>query len=553
MVSKARRIAVIDAETDPFLYNQDVRPFLWGFYDGDDYREFSNARDLFAFLRTQPLIVYAHNGGKFDYTFCLDELDAYSEVFIINGRLAQFKVGECEFRDSFNILPEKLANFAIDGETKHEMDYTKMRVDRRAQHMPEIRRYLRQDCVVLWKVVSAFINKYGRGLTLAGAAMKFWQEFTNNTAPRSSGPFYDNHAPYYCGGRVQCFRSGIIDEHFKVFDINSAYPCAMLLEHPFSVISTPMDCDISEPVIPQSFYDVECVAAGCFPWKDGETLSFPDDGEKRVYRVGGWELQAALDTGAIDPGTSRIHERKDFSRTIDFQSYINHFYPIKQHAVKGSTDYVFAKLMMNSLYGKFGSNPETYKHYGIVPAKKRKAFCSPQNKKAREIGRFNGPWKSAGDLGPWALVQTPATDGKYYNVATAASITSCVRAKLWRMIHAVKAAGGSVLYVDTDSIACIMPASGSNPFAISDQLGDWSDEGTFDRGGIAGKKNYAFHRTVPTKRGEWWKTACKGVRWGADEIMAVAAGAELVYLPPAASRSLFKPPKFITRTIKATG
>jgi hypothetical protein len=35
-----RRIAVIDAETDPFLHGRKPQVFAWGFFDGETYRDF---------------------------------------------------------------------------------------------------------------------------------------------------------------------------------------------------------------------------------------------------------------------------------------------------------------------------------------------------------------------------------------------------------------------------------------------------------------------------------------------------------------------------------
>ena len=62
------KIAVIDAETDPFKHGRIPKPFAWGFFDGTQYADFwgPTATDqLLDFLECypDPLVIFAHNGG----------------------------------------------------------------------------------------------------------------------------------------------------------------------------------------------------------------------------------------------------------------------------------------------------------------------------------------------------------------------------------------------------------------------------------------------------------------------------------------------------------
>ncbi len=576
----AKPVAVIDAETDPFGSRDDKgqlivpKPFLWGFDDGERYREFETQKELIEFLSPQKLLVYAHNGGKFDYHFFLPFLDSYSDVLIINGRLARFKIGECEFRDSYNILPIPLSGYK-----KDEFDYSKMDAKCRHLHMPEIRRYLRNDCRYLFELVSKFLATYGNGVTLAGSAMKYWQKQFNQEAPQTSADFYANVSPFYYGGRVQCFRSGIIDEPFRLFDINSAYPFAMLHEHPISTAGSQTGAhDPAEPVIDQSLYTIRAISAGAFPFRQRGKLLFPGDETQRVYTVTGWEMRAAIETGTAT--VLEVMERIDYGKTINFATYVDHFYRMKQSAPKESPEYVFAKLFMNALYGKFGANPENYGNFGIVPVDKANWFVKPElaeevleeNPGALDIGKHHPPWhdgkdgfpsgyywNAAGTLGPWALLQGGLNEAekRYYNLATAASITGFVRSYLWRQICKIRNAGGTPLYCDTDAIA--FSGAGVGSFAVSKMLGDWSDEaekeGGFIRGGIGGKKLYAFEYRIPRiKDGKriTHKTASKGVRLTADQIMRVAAGETVLAESEAPTFSVHSDPCFVNRKVSKT-
>jgi len=69
-----RKLAVIDLETDPFQHGRLPEPFLSGFDNGEQVVEFWGddcILRLVEFLATlkEPHIIYAHNGGKFDFFY----------------------------------------------------------------------------------------------------------------------------------------------------------------------------------------------------------------------------------------------------------------------------------------------------------------------------------------------------------------------------------------------------------------------------------------------------------------------------------------------------
>ena len=206
-----RPFAVIDSETDPFLKGRIPEPFVWGFYDGSIFRHFvhDSVHSMIEFIADQKIIVYAHNGGKFDYHFLLSYMEAFDNVKIINGRLAQFFIGKAEFRDSLNILPVALKKFELIDEhgnaiKKQEFDYSLM--EKKARYQPEnwekIIEYLRDDCITLYEAIKQFQERYGRHLTLAGAAMAQWKKISKLPLPKSTGEYFEKFKPYYYGGRV---------------------------------------------------------------------------------------------------------------------------------------------------------------------------------------------------------------------------------------------------------------------------------------------------------------------------------------------------------------
>jgi hypothetical protein len=518
-------ISVIDAETDPFKRRRVPAPFIWGYYNGEDYRVFYDTDEFVAFLKTRNDICYAHNGGKFDWHFLLPYVDPYEEILIINGRISKMMLGLCECRDSYNILPIPLSAYK-----KDDMDYSIMEKSERSKpaNKRRIEKYLKNDCIYLYELVSRFISEYGMNLTQAGAAMKQWKKISDQAVPESTPEFYYEMSEFYYGGRVQCFESGIIDADFSVYDINSAYPHAMTHKHPYSTNFKRVDGYQHNA----DFYTVRCISRGAFPERRGNGgVVFPDDGEMRYYYVTGWEYRAALDTKTISRIT--VLESITFCGHTDFIDYVKHFYNkrLECKAAQDDAGSLFAKLLMNSLYGKFAANPEAYKNYMVVPM---------------EVigGLDNLGWKFAGEFGPWGLASSPLEDNKmhFYNVATGASITGFVRAMLWRAICASK----GVMYCDTDSIA----VRSAGKLALGDKLGQWKHEGTFDRAGIAGKKMYIFR---PVSRLEDdYKTASKGVRLTHAELWKVAKGGIVEYERENPSFSVKRAPIFIKREVRKT-
>lgn len=562
---KDKIIAVADCETDPFDGVTIVEPFIWGYYDGDNYEEFRSTEAFMEFIYTLPeTILYAHNGGKFDWMFILDYIDEFDKVMIINGRLARFKIGDVEFRDSMNILPVSLKKMQ-----KDDFDYNKMHRDVREQFMDEIKRYLYHDCIYLHQYINLFIETYGLHLTQAGAAMKVWQEQFNGEAPNDrDGVIYNRFKQFYYGGRCEAFYDGKFNFPVSVFDINSAYPYAMLSEHPislsYSTVTGKEFMDSGNSILGHNFLSIKCLSRGALPFRaTNGSLIFPDDLEIRRYDITGWEYLAAIETNAIN--CVEIIEVHVFDETVNFIPYIKHFYELRQNAKANgdNANDLFAKILMNSLYGKFGSNPDNYQSFMIVDGGLFNDDGSLDDiddelKRGQDMhvpGR--GRWYFGGQIGSRFLAQQPIVEEakRWYNVATAASITGYVRA----MIQRARSQCEGVLYCDTDSLI-VKKENGLN---IGNELGQWKHEGDFKRGAIAGKKMYALEysdkyysklvqKAKPGENVPKTKVATKGARLDFAQVELVALGEVIEYKPQAPTFSVHHEPRFTSRKIRKT-
>lgn len=572
---KKQAIGVIDCETDPFEPGIIPAPFIWGvLFDDGTYREFTDTHACIDYIAEFDGILYAHNGGKFDYHFLREGIESDSPISVIAGRIAKAKIGQCEIRDSLNLFSQtRLADFKDKQRaSKKEIDYRLMRASVRDAHMEEIRVYLRADCESLLGIVLEFINLYGMNFTQAGAAMKYWQKHHaprdsagKGYLPQSTAAFYEEFSPFYYGGRVQCFVAGHDQTDFKVVDINSAYPRAMMEKHPYWSQSSRLSGKLpkNESLIAQCMIDLDAVSDGALPLrseKDG-SLYFPDDsdsGTVRRYRVTGWEYLAGIETDTLRP--VKINASYLFGESVTFEEYVQKFYNLRKDA-KAAGDKardIFAKIFLNALYGKFAANPDKYREF-VLSDPETLAYAN---------------WIESGYMpaGPWGkrhMLTRPIPDSRrrYYNIVTAASITGWVRSYLWRSLLKCE----RPLYCDTDSISAV----GVDRLSLGSELGQWKLEAECDEYAIAGKKLYAFHvkgeprklhvrRQMPLstsddERATWekdlkaWKLACKGADMTPGEIIRIAKGETITNFAQVPNYSIHKDEVgFINRDVRST-
>lgn len=561
-----RKFATADCETDPFKNGRVPIPFIWGHYTLEEgFKYFFETKDFVDFIRDREEIIYFHNGGKFDVHFLFEYIDEQSDVMVVNGRIAKIKIGKAELRDSFMLLPVPLSAYK-----KDDFDYNKMEKENRKANMPEIHTYLSNDCIYLYEILAKNFALYGQKISLASSAFDFWHKkhSTLKYKPKSPAGFFKTYQPYYFGGRVECFKKGIVEEKFNVYDIRSAYPRAMLEEHPYGT-EYKVSTKLPDTGIEICLVKFRGRSFGCLPHRD-KGLKFSHDEVDRNYFATGWELKAGLEAGTIKIRT--IERVTKFTQTINFKDYVGFFYEEKEkhRTVKGA-EYLLAKLYLNSLYGKFGQNSEDHRNYELIEPQYIQSqletccenTCKNYNDYCGIIEHRN--WTYENLLGKLALVSCPIREEKrhYYNVVTAASITGFVRAYLYEQLRRAE----NLLYCDTDSIACT-----GFQGKIGNEIGDWEDEGSFIRAAIGGKKLYAFEKSDEdknksiskrekelerklTKQERYdagFKISSKGVRLSAGEILDIASGEEIEYKNIAPTFSIGNEPKFVKRKVKRT-
>jgi DNA polymerase type B, organellar and viral len=493
-------LGAFDAETNPFDGESFIEPFCFGVaWNCPDtqrilYRDFWGddcVLDFVGFLESMPpMLLYAHNGGKFDFLFLLDHI---TEPFLIGSRIVKAKLGQHEIRDSFSIIPQALGAYQ-----KDTIDYAWFTPEKREMHKNDILEYLASDCENLLELVGKFRERFGDKLTIASTAITELEKFhpLEHKGQRHDETFRD----YYLGGRVEFFEQGLIEGDFKVYDVNSMYPHAMAeYAHPCGDWFYTRDLDVALAA-PVAFIHAKVKRCVGFGVRTKSGLNWGEySGEMKICTH---ELISALARDEIE--LERVYNCMVFPESQNFKTFVDHWMNEKISAEKSGdkAGRMFAKLIANSAYGKTAQNPLNFKEYKIV---------QENDLVDTEI------WEPYDTFGKHEIYRrdNPSSRG-FIDVSIGASITSASRSILATALsYSIRP-----IYCDTDSIICeslSLDLHGS-------RIGAWKTEAKADRIYIAGKKLYAAFD------GDWHvKTASKGARLTPHEIARVALGETILW------------------------
>ena len=517
-------IGVLDFETDPFEFGRIPYPFACGIYFSPDNYNLLWERNIIdkvigTLRRLNTCVLYAHNGGKFDFHFLIENAEP-QDIQIRNGRIVQMRIGKVILKDSWPLMP-----FPLDEYRKTKINYSIFEKDKRnlPVNRKKIESYLFDDCRFLHELITGFRAIIGPKDTIGSAA--FYQMKKLDIPIIHNNETHDDlFRQFYFGGRCEAFKKGVFTGPFIYLDINSAYPYAMRFNHPHG-----RDYLCGQKLPPLSKLGpcfIRCIAdsQGALPLRQPDGLFFPHVKDQEFFATG-WEILTGLKTKTLQ--IQKIIEAWIPTEFICFNSYIDTFFELRQQARKDNDQIkrLAYKYLLNAGYGKFAQNPRDFKKYRLA-------------KYGKCVDGYD--WET--DFGAISLWSTPSYNGTgFYDVATGASITGFVRAFLWQAI----CDSTGVLYADTDSLICK-----SSRVKLSNNLGEWKLEGKIKRAAIAGKKLYAVEWTKP-QDGERFKIASKGARLTFAEIVSLCHGKTIKWENAAPTFGI-KGPSFITREMTKT-
>lgn len=528
-----RTVAVFDCETEPFDGKREhYRPFAIGFYDGKDYRRFWGyhaPNDFIKFLHgySKPLVLYAHNGGKFDFLFFMKWLS--SQILIINGRITQCHIAHHQLRDSYSIIPEPLKDFRGKNQ-KADIDYQHMTEENRERYKSEILDYLKDDVLTLFEGVQYFRQDFGDALTIGSAALKEFRKIYEFDRIGAADDTLFRH--FYFGGRCQCFKVGVFKSPmrpFMVYDVNSMYAAVMKnFVHPISSAY-----EVKKGFTRKTtFACIEAENDGALPSRviDRGIPSLDFTCMYGKFFAGIHEIEAALELGILR--IKKVHYTIEHKKTSSFGEFVD-WITEKKIAMEKLGEKARRnnyKRGGNSCYGKFAQDPNNYRDNIILPVKD----IPPE------------PWTPSYIGDEYAIYEKPTSRRYFNNVAIGASITSAARSILLRGL----ASSSSPMYCDTDSVICKDFRGEIDPL----KLGAWKFESQGEILAIASKKTY-----VLKSHGEVVKQASKGVPTKHEKL------SEIITAMARDKNASFEIPNkipnfkldgsvhYITRKIRATG
>lgn len=497
-------MADFETTTDP----NDCRVWGWSVSDIEDVENVTLGTDLDSFMEfitREPSHTYFHNLA-FDASFIIDWLfrneythvskaPRHREFSTLISSSAQFysvtiMAGNgvrVEFRDSLKKLPMGVSAvakaFNLD-ESKLEIDYN---AHRPIGHelTPEEREYMTNDVVIIARALSLQFKAGMKKLTVGADALNEYKTLTGKKSFERLFPILNDTMDAeirkaYRGGFTYAdprFK-GKLTRSGRVYDVNSLYPSVMYdralpYDEPVFVDGKPQPTEdrplfitsitFTAKLRPNHIPCIQVKASRFFIETEYQTnITEPVTMYCTNVDLDLWNEHYELEILSYN-GSWMFHGGKGF-----FCDYIDKWMNVKANSNGGMR--VIAKLQLNSLYGKFATNPD------ITP---KIPILDPETDSVRLV---------LGEEDRRNPVYTPM--GVF--------ITSYARDVT---IRAAQQHYDVFAYADTDSLH-LMTTEDLDTLHVDDNaLGAWKLEGEFDRALYIRAKQYMEHMVKTFKGG----------------------------------------------------
>ena len=244
-------------------------------------------------------------------------------------------------------------------------------------------KYCRNDCIALFEVLEKFnaliFDNFKKNvhstLTLSALAMNIYKSLymPNDTLFQMLGTVEKDIREAYTGGRVDVFKAHNsitpqpTDKNIELYyyDVNALYPFIM------STLDMPTGKPIAftgnilkyEPDAKGFFYcDIEASEQLLCPTLQRRIKT--KDGVRTIAGTGTWKGWIHYDEyhTCVNRGYNiKIIKGYKFKYTNIFKDYVETLYNLRQQYTKDNPMNLIAKMLMNSLYGKFGMKSENNK------------------------------------------------------------------------------------------------------------------------------------------------------------------------------------------------
>lgn len=441
--------------------------------------------DKIASKEKKVLTVYFHNLARFDGIFLLKHLvfnhqEKYKipKLLIRNRMIYEINVYSnsekllFRFRDSLHLIPGKLQDLARNlckhlG-NKGSIPYDQINPENLVRKKTMLIEYMKQDILllggVMQKAQSIYWDLYGidivNKITLSALALnifrlKYYDDINNwiHIPNRNEDTFI--RKAYY-GGHADAYKPK--GENLYYYDVNSLYPFVMkeyqmpggkpVWHSNLTNIELDKMCGFIEAY-------VECpetMNKPFLPYRDmNGILLFPTGKFVGVYYSE--ELKYARSIGyTVVPISGYLFERME----SPFKDFVSDLFSSRLEARNEGNEalsFVY-KILMNSLYGRFGINPNSTSCEIHTEEEKMKMIKHPTFKDADPLSMDKElSYKDYDKGNVWLMTFNTELDANHWNppknaaVQIAAAITACARIYMYPYISR-----DDCYYTDTDSV-----------------------------------------------------------------------------------------------------
>ena len=520
----------LDTETRGF--GGDI--FALGFYDGVRYKSFKSVIEWVDYVeenyKHNALHIYCHN-LDFDFSKIFDtikrkyKVNFSNSLFINNSVKTLFVDRFCIFHDSASLLGfsslEKLSeDFELGRYGKYDLEeyikekgyavydngeYNKSESSKNFfmnVHFDDevLQYYLEMDCKSLYKILKILCNILDMDdndlfniPTTASLALRYFKRHYKKQYEKATSYTYrtkedialeDWMRNAYHGGRTEVFTVRCKDGFH--YDVTSLFPSRMKFDkypcgHP----------SVYEGIMANSIYKIykkkhtfegfiECdidipkmyLPPLPYVWKN--KLTFPYG---KLHGV--WTLREIEYAEKLGGKIEKIYKVVTFEYLEDlFSEYVDKFFNIKNTS-KGAKKFV-AKLLLNTLYGKFGMKRERETYVALKYLEELEENSVPFTVYKMELGKV--------------LKAIISLDSPYIQVPISSHVTAYSRIYLHEQLQRQLDKGANIYYCDTDSGVTDQEME----YNVGKHLGGWDLENIIVDGIYIQPKLY-FEETVEGK------------------------------------------------------
>ena len=466
--------------TDQFQYGNNIDDFMKWCEIGQNktcyfhYMKF-DAEFIISWL-LQNRFEYSQEPKTRSFDWIVSETGIFYQIRVVHQKKGK-KTNHTTFINSYNILPFKVKKIAEDFKlpiSKLDLDYDTFREKGHVLTPHEVE-YLKNDVMIMSQALSIVIAQKLKKMTIASSAFTFFQDLIGKDTYKNYFPVLDLEVDKdirlsYKGGFTylnpkyvnKTVGNGI------VLDVNSMYPWAMKYcklpygypiyfdgeykqddEYPLYIIKLRCCFEIKKDHIPtiQLKHNLAFLPNEYIEKADEPVTLYLTNVDYELFKDHYDVYEEVIECGWKFKAMKGI-----------FTTYIDHWMNIKENSTGAIR--AIAKLMLNSLYGRFGKNPDVTGKYPILDE--------------------NGVVK-------WKLKEKEMCDPVY--TALASFVTAWARD---RIIRSAQKVYDRFIYADTDSLHLL---DDEVPKELQDmihdtKLGYWKIESHFEKAKFIRQKTY---------------------------------------------------------------